>query len=235
MTLMGNTMNDHNPIQKSTKDNFTTLVMLSGGIDSTAALWHVLNNPESYGNIHVHHINIQNNEGRWRVESAAVNAIYEYLRSHLSTTFSTSESTINTPSFQNNFLYDAEIIGFITGYMTSRDSSIKKVIIGATGTDWDRQDNISKTVERSKSMHNAFYADSIDHSSSVKEFPLRDMTKQEVYDSLPSDLALLTWSCRQPRIGNGRFIECGICKTCSDLQKLRRHNVKNKKVVDNGR
>lgn len=191
-----------------------TLVMHSGGIDSTAALWHVLNNADSYGRIHVHHIHMQNIERRWEVEAMAVNAIYEYLREHSPVKFATSESTIAVPNFGMNFLYDVEAIGFVSGYMTSRDASITKVVIGATGTDWGRN-SIPDTVERSKAMHNAFHRDEEDHSGTVKEFPHKHLTKQEVYDTLPPELARLTWSCRLPRFVDGKFIECGgVCKTC---------------------
>lgn len=187
--------------------------MLSGGIDSTAALWYVLHNPERYGNVHVHHIHIQNHEGRWEAEAMAVKAIDAYLQKHSPTKFIVSESLINTPSFKSGFLYDIEIIGFMGGYMTSRDPSITKIIIGATGTDWER-DTIPDTVARSKATHNAFHRDVKDHSGQVKEFPLKDMTKQEAYDSLPPELAQLTWSCRRPHFADGKFIECGVCKTC---------------------
>lgn len=78
-----------------------TLVMLSGGIDSTAALWHVLHHPEKYGEIHVHHIHIQNIEARWHAEATAVKNILDCMKKHAPTKFTTSESTINTPSFGN--------------------------------------------------------------------------------------------------------------------------------------
>jgi 7-cyano-7-deazaguanine synthase in queuosine biosynthesis len=213
------------PIKKILSNSFSTLVMFSGGIDSTAALFYVLSHSEIYGNnIHVHHINIQNEENRWEVELMAVNATYEYLREHLKFSFTTSESTFNTPSFNGNFLYDVEIIGFMSGYMTSRDPSIKKVIIGATGTDWRKEtEHSKKTIERSKSMHNAFHRDVEDHSGLVKEFPMKDMTKQEVYDSLPPELAELTWSCRRPQFIDGKFAECGRCRTClGELREIKR-------------
>lgn len=197
------------------KDNGinTTLVMLSGGIDSTAALWHVLHNADRYGKVHVHHIHIQNIENRWQVEAAAVKAIYEYLREYSPVEFTTSESLISTPSFNGDFLWDIEIIGFMGGYMTSRDPSIWKIIIGATGTDWE-MNTIPDTVARSKATHNAFHRNTKDHSGQVKEFPLKDMTKQQAYDSLPPELARLTWSCRRPLFTSGEFVECGVCKTC---------------------
>ncbi|MEO8691287.1 MAG: 7-cyano-7-deazaguanine synthase [Candidatus Saccharimonas sp.] len=194
-----------------------TLVMFSGGIDSTATLWFVLNSVEKYGQVHVHHIHIQNAEGRWHAEAQAVSAVLDYMRKYAPAPFTYSESAISTPSFDKKFLYDMEIISFMTGYMTSRDPSITKVILGATGTDYAM--GSTRAVAQSKASHNAFHPDVDDHSGKVKEFPLKDLTKQQVYDTLPLELARLTWSCRRPVRVNGKFVECGICKTCT--QELR--------------
>jgi 7-cyano-7-deazaguanine synthase in queuosine biosynthesis len=189
-----------------------TLVMLSGGLDSTAALWHVLNHPEDYGQVHVHHIHIQNLEARWKAEAAAVQAVLAYMKQYAPSPFTTSESAINTPHFGGKFLFDTEIVSFITGYMTSRDPQIRKVIIGATGTDFAM--GISQAVTRGKAIHNAFHSKDADHSAAIKEYPHRDLTKEEVYKTLPPELAALTWSCRTPRYKDGKPIECGRCKTC---------------------
>ena len=196
--------------------------MLSGGVDSTAALWYVLNNADQYGTVLVHHIHIHNVEKRWKAEAQAVKAILAYMRDHVSTSFIASESVIAVPAVGRHFLYDVEVMGFITGYMTSRDPSITKVVIGATGSDW-ADTSIADTVVKSKATHNAFHQDKGDHSGTVKEFPLKNMTKEQVYATLPPKLACLTWSCRTPRESNGAFIECGRCKTCrEELQGLRR-------------
>lgn len=186
--------------------------MFSGGLDSTATLWHVLNHPKKYGQVHVHHIHIQNIEARWKAEAAAVKAVLAYMRQHSTTPFTTSESSFNTPSFGGKFLFDTEITSFITGYMTSRDPLISKVVFGVTRSDLEMTASIS--IARGKRIHNAFYDDGEDHSAAVKEYPLSNMTKQEVYASLPPELAVLTWSCRTPRYVNGKAIECGKCKTC---------------------
>lgn len=208
--------------QQPSRAEHKTLVMLSGGIDSTAALWYVLGHPEVYGAIHVHHIHIQNEERRWEVEAMAVNAIYEYLKKHSPTPFVTSESVIGMPSFKGNFMWDIEAIGFTGGYMTSLDPSITKIVLGVTSTDWERS-SIPDTVARSKATHNAFHRDADDHSGQVKVFPLKDMTKQQAYNSLPAELAQLTWSCRRPHFHDGVFIECGVCKTCrGELRDIKR-------------
>lgn len=202
--------------------------MFSGGLDSTAALWHVLNHPDKYGEIHVHHIHIQNVENRWRAEAEAVNAIYAYLRQNITTSFTTSESTIRTPQFGNHFMYDAEIFNYLSGYMTSRDPLINKVIIGVTGTDYEI--GFDEVAKRGKAMHNAFHFDEEDNATRLKEFPLRNMTKNEVYKSIPPELALLTWSCRTPKYSNGKPVECGKCKTCiTEMRNVERLESKKQK------
>ena len=196
--------------------------MFSGGADSTAALWHALNHSDQYGRIHVHHIHIHNHEARWKVEAQAVKAILKYMEQHAPASFVYSESVMAVPSVGKKFLFDTEVISFITGYMTSRDSSITKVVIGATGDDFNRT-TTSNAVNRGKSVHNAFHLEESDHSSAIKVYPLEGSTKQEAYDSLPPELARLTWSCRTPRQANGGFVECGTCKTCKlELRRLSR-------------
>lgn len=209
------------PVYKTKSKKDRTLVMFSGGLDSTAALWHVLHHPEKYGDVHVHHMHLKNVEKRWQAEAAAVKAIYKYLHKNAPTPFTTSESTIATPQFGNQFLYDVEVMGFITGYMTSRDPSISKVVIAATKTDFDL--GVNASVMRGKRMHNAYHPDEKDHSVRIKEYPHSHLTKEEVYKTLPPDLAALTWSCRTPRYVKGKPIECGQCKTCRiEMQGIKR-------------
>jgi 7-cyano-7-deazaguanine synthase in queuosine biosynthesis len=206
-----------------------TLVMLSGGIDSTAALWHVLNRPNDYGQVHVHHINIQNIEARWRAEAVAVKSVLQYMRDNAPASFTHSESTINTPRFGTNFLYDTETLNFMTGYMTSRDPLINKVIIGGTATDFAM--GASQSVERGRAIHNSFHPNIKDHSTKVKEYPHFRLTKKQVYETLPPELAVLTWSCRTPHYADGKPIECGRCKTCLlELRGIDRPTTAGRKV-----
>lgn len=210
-----------------------TLVMFSGGIDSTAALWHVLNHPERYRNVHVHHIHMQNIEARWKAEALAVKAILRYFSTHTTTPFTVSESAFNTPHLGGNFLFDTEVISFMTGFMTSRDPKITKVIIGATGTDFAR--GVSSAVKRGKAIHNAFHEGDQDHSGAIKEYPLSKLTKEEVYKTLPPDLAVLTWSCRTPRYADGKPIECGRCKTCKlELSAIERQKSPGRRNITTG-
>lgn len=189
-----------------------TLVMFSGGIDSTAALWHVLNHPDEYGEVHVHHIHIKNLERRWEAEATAVKNILVYMHQNSATHFTFSDSTISVPHFGNKFLYDVEVVSYLSGYMTSRDPLITKVVIAATKTDFEL--GINESVTRAKRVHNSFHPEEEDNSARIKEYPHRDLTKVEVYKTLPPELAILTWSCRTPHYADGKPIECGECKTC---------------------
>lgn len=202
-----------------------TLVMLSGGIDSTAALWQVLHNPDDYGEVHVHHIHIKNLEGRWKAEAIAVENILAYMRKHAPSPFTYSDSTITVPHFGNKFMFDVEAIGFLTGYMTSRDPLISKVVIAATATDFAL--GVDGSVMRGKQMHNAYHPEEEDHSARIKEYPHKHLTKEEVYKTVPAELAVLTWSCRTPHYADGKPIECGRCKTC----KIEMRNIKRPKTA----
>lgn len=222
------------PLYKIEGGKKRTLVMLSGGIDSTAALWHVLHNPKDYGEVHVHHIHIKNLEARWKAEAMAVESVLAYMRQNAPTPFTKSESTIAVPHFGNKFMYDVEAMGFITGYMTSRDPNITKVVIAATATDFEL--GVSSSVMRGKRMHNAYHPDEEDHSARIKEYPHKYLTKEEVYKTVPPELAVLTWSCRTPHYADGKPIECGRCKTCkiemANIKRPKSSGKRNFKVED---
>ena len=52
-------------------------------------------------------------------------------------------------------------------------------------------------------------------------------TKQEVWNILPDFLKKNIWGCRKPLQDENKWIECGECVTCNDLNKVReKTNVK---------
>ncbi|MBP9738614.1 7-cyano-7-deazaguanine synthase [Candidatus Saccharibacteria bacterium] len=213
-------------------DRKRTVVMFSGGIDSAAALWHVLHRPDEYGQVHVHHIHIKNLEARWKAEAMAVKDVLDYMREHAPTDFTYSQSTIEVPHFGNRFMYDVEAISVLSGYMTSRDPLITKVVIAATKTDFEH--GAQEAVARAKKIHNAFHPEEEDHSARVKEYPHRDLSKKEVYKTVPPELAALTWSCRTPHYSDGKPVECGRCKTCKiEMQGIERPKSPGKRNASN--
>jgi 7-cyano-7-deazaguanine synthase in queuosine biosynthesis len=135
------------------------------------------------------------------------------MRTHAPTHFTFSESTIEVPHFGNKFMFDVEIVSYLSGYMTSLDPLITTVVIAATKTDFEL--GVDNSVMRAKRVHNAFHPEEEDHSARIKEYPQRDLLKEEVYKTVPPELAALTWSCRTPHYADGKPIECGRCKTCT--------------------
>jgi 7-cyano-7-deazaguanine synthase in queuosine biosynthesis len=48
--------------------------------------------------------------------------------------------------------------------------------------------------------------------------PLKDMNKQQIWDSVPPELAKISWSCRKPKIVNGQPTPCMKCHACKSLK-----------------
>ena len=95
------------------------------------------------------------------------------------------------------------------------------VVVAATKTDFDL--GVSESITRARRVHNAFHPEVEDHNTIIKEYPHRELTKEEVYKTLPPELAILTWSCRTPHYADGKPIECGRCKTCKiEMQGIER-------------
>jgi 7-cyano-7-deazaguanine synthase in queuosine biosynthesis len=180
------------------------LVMLSGGIDSTGLLWQLLNKNEK---IHVHHMNLKNRELRDAAESIAVSNILDYCKKFVD--FTHSESTHEYPSFYNKMMWDTDIISFMSGMVCQLMPWIKEVAIGMTKTDFN-DSSINTRVERANNVFNAM-------CEATKVYPLKDMTKREVWDLMPKELQALTWSCRTPVYGANVISVCGKCKSCKEL------------------
>jgi 7-cyano-7-deazaguanine synthase in queuosine biosynthesis len=52
-----------------------------------------------------------------------------------------------------------------------------------------------------------------------KIYPVLDLTKREIYDSLPESLRDMFWSCRKPVYTEKNIAPCGKCDTCVKLQE----------------
>ena len=56
-------------------------------------------------------------------------------------------------------------------------------------------------------------------------------TKQEVWNILPDFLKKNIWGCRRPLKEDNKWVECGECVTCNDLNKVReKTNVKSNRT-----
>jgi 7-cyano-7-deazaguanine synthase in queuosine biosynthesis len=52
-----------------------------------------------------------------------------------------------------------------------------------------------------------------------KIYPVMNMSKREIYDSLPDTLKDKFWSCRRPVYNKDEITACGTCDTCVKLKE----------------
>lgn len=186
--------------------------MFSGGIDSTGMLWKLLCEKES---VHVHHMNLQNKERRAFAEHKAVRDILDMMSK--SYEFDYSESTHQYPVYNNQFIFDSDIVAFIAGTICLAMPCIKNVAIGMTATDMTNSE-LSERITRSNAILKAF-------TNATKIYPVKHLTKSQICDMLPTEIKNLTWSCRTPVYINGIANKCNKCMTCLELKKVESTNV----------
>jgi len=186
------------------------LAMYSGGLDSLGMIYKLLTDPEykDYG-LHIHHIHNRNVEHRDQAEAIVVPMVLEELE-QLGFSFVYSESEIASQPYNGKFMYDTDSINFFAGYICSVNPDIVKIAMGMQANDY----NIALEDRRKR-------ADAILAAFTPvnKIYPVLDMTKREIYDSLPDTLKNMFWSCRKPVYSEKNIAPCGKCDTCIKLRE----------------
>ena len=189
-------------------DNSEVLLMFSGGLDSTGVFYKLLKENKK---IHVHHLHMVNRENRHTAENIAVKNVCEYMKKIGD--FKYSESYHEYPCYNENFMWDSDMCNFISGTICLSLKSVKEVALGMTKSDITR--SVTDRAERGTKIFESF------GTSAKKIYPLRDMTKKEIFEMLPVDLRSLTWSCRTPiYLPDGDMHKCKKCKACRELKRL---------------
>ena len=188
----------------------TKLVLLSGGLDSVCMTYLMLKNAQD-NDIHIHHINITNIEGRARAEATAVQSVIEYFKTNNYPKFVYTESTIAAPNFGRSFMYDSDAVNFMAGYICSMNPDITEVAIGLNKSDTNGPN--TTRIQKANQLLALF-------TTATKIYPVKDYTKQEMYNLLPVELKDKFWSCRTPKYMDGVAAACGHCYTCMQIQKL---------------
>jgi len=188
----------------------TILAMYSGGLDSLGMIYKLLTNPEykDYG-LHIHHIHNRNVERRDTAEALVVKKVLEELE-QLGFKFDYSESEISSQPYGRKFMYDTDSINFFAGYICSVNPNIVKIAMGMQANDY------SMSLEDRRKRADAILAAFTDVG---KIYPVLDMTKREIYDSLPNTLKNMFWSCRRPVYNEKNIAPCGKCDTCVKLKE----------------
>lgn len=184
--------------------------MYSGGLDSLGMIYKLLTNDEYKGYfIHIHHVHNKNVENRWRAEQQAVDSAIKELE-NLGFDFFYSESEIGSQQYGRKFLYDTDTMNFFAGYICSVNPDIKLVAMGMQSSDANQ--SLEDRRVRANNILRAF-------TDAEKIFPVLDMTKREIHDSLPVSLQDKFWSCRRPVYAEKSIAPCRKCDTCVKLQE----------------
>jgi 7-cyano-7-deazaguanine synthase in queuosine biosynthesis len=191
----------------------TTLVMFSGGLDSTAMLVKLL--AESSDDLRVHHVRMVNREGRDRAEQRAVEAIVAYCRARYRA-FRYSESGLDFSALEA-IPIDYISIAFVACQVAIDTPRCDRVAIGALASDTDIANRTARQKQVFEAMYECYRARKLGEPRVELVFPVYDTPKAELAAALPHDLRDLTWSCRRPVDG---FRPCGVCKACNARKGL---------------
>jgi len=192
----------------------TTLVMFSGGIDSTAMLVKLL--AETREELRVHHIRMINREGRDRAESRAVQAIIAYARARYRP-FRYSESALDFVALEA-IPIDYLSIAFVACQVAIDTPLCNRVAIGALSSDTDIVNRTARQKRVFDEMYACYRARKLGEPQVQWILPVFDTPKAELAAALPPQLLELTWSCRTPGEADR---PCGACKACKMRQGLR--------------
>jgi tRNA(Ile)-lysidine synthase TilS/MesJ len=188
----------------------TILAMYSGGLDSLGMVYKLLTEDEYKDyRIHIHHVHNKNVENRHKAEALAVNIALKELK-RLSFEFDYTESEIGTSPFGQHFMYDTDTMNFFADYVCSVNPNITKVAMGMQANDYSQR--LEERRIRGNKILLAFTA-------AEKIYPVLDLTKREIYDSLPESLRNMFWSCRRPVYTEKNIAPCGRCDTCCRLKE----------------
>lgn len=189
-----------------------TLLMFSGGLDSTAALHNLLTGSDD--ELRVHHVHLVNREGRAHAEADATAAIVAWCRAHLRP-FQYSESTIDFSGLQA-IPIDYLSIAFAACQVAIDTPGCNRIALGILATD---PGEIKHRISVNQQLvFDAMYASYRKRKLGEPDlqwiYPVYGLSKAQVVASLPEELRALAWSCRRPVTTPGGYRICGECKPC---------------------
>jgi 7-cyano-7-deazaguanine synthase in queuosine biosynthesis len=197
-----------------------TLVMFSGGLDSTAMLVQLLTGTRD--ELRVHHIRMANREGREGAEQQAVESIVAYCRRHYRP-FRYSESGLDFRSLEA-IPIDYLSIAYVACQVAIDTPGCNRIAVATLARDTDIVNRSARQRRVFDAMYECYRARKLGEPSVEWIAPVYEMSKAGVAASLPAELAALTWSCRRPVAAGGGWRACGACKACLARQGISAEN-----------
>ena len=197
------------------RKNIRSLVMYSGGLDSVALLANVL--AETDHHVHVHHIDIVNRDGRSAVENIAVEKTLDYIRrEYREFDYSSSRNEFNIGWGGST---DLQLTLFTAGRLTTAlEGMVDMVFTGHIQPPfWE--------LSEGAAVLNAIFIQRKQKPEWLWPFSKIDgpfgMRKVHIWESIPPELAEMTWSCRRPVAVDGDIQVCNDCHACRSRADLK--------------
>jgi len=194
----------------------TTLVMFSGGLDSTAMLVKLLE--ETKDELRVHHIRMANKEGRDDAEQRAVGAIVAWCRERYRP-FRYSESGLDFTALEA-IPIDYLSIAFVACQVAIDTPRCNRIAVGALARDTDIENRSARQRRVFEELYACYRARKLGEPEVEWLYPVYRETKQALAARLPRELVELTWSCRRPLRDAEGWRPCGACKACLARQGI---------------
>src|SRR4051812_21323917 len=188
----------------------TTLVMFSGGLDSTAMLVKLL--ADTGDDLRVHHIRLANRERRAEAEQAAVERIVAWCRNRYRP-FRYTASALEFAELEA-IPIDYLCVAFVACQVAIDTPGCDHIAVAALARDTDIENRSARQRRVFDALYECYRARKLGEPSVEWIYPVYQSTKPELAGSLPPELVALTWSCRQPVPEAGNWRPCGACKAC---------------------
>lgn len=201
-------------------DLFYGIIPLSGGIDSTAAMYTTLkNNPDK--NYLVFRVDMVHGTSGHRTtrEAQATQEILRWFELNEFDNFAFRELRIDYSQLgMTPPVWDSEVVNFAASLVIQAKPEIEVFVEGAIKDDYSETgftERLGK-IEQILRLHTG----KEDEKLRI-EFPLKQLSKVQVMRLLPQELLLYTWSCRYPKIvAPWKFGRCSECPQCKIIDKV---------------
>ena len=198
----------------------TTLVMFSGGLDSTAMLLKLLTQSEDA--LRVHHIRMANREMRAQAEGRAAERIVAWCRQRYRP-FQYSESGLDFTALEA-IPIDYLSIAYVACQVAIDTPGCNRIAVASLARDTDIANRSARQRQVFDVMYACYRARKLGEPKVEWIYPVYDCSKAQIAEMLPPELAALTWSCRRPVAKPGGWAPCGACKACLARQDVSLQN-----------
>ena len=188
----------------------TTLVMFSGGLDSTAMLVKLL--AQSEHELRVHHIRMANREQRAPAEQAAAERIVAWCAERYRP-FRYSESALDFAELQA-IPIDYLCVAFVACQVAIDTPGCNRIAVAALSRDTDIENRSARQRRVFDALYECYRARQLGEPEVQWIYPVYHASKRELAAALPRELLDMTWSCRRPVRAGDDFRPCGVCKAC---------------------